>query len=519
MFDAKSYAPAGPVMKAFHESDKFFRLVAGPIGSSKTTGAGVAEVVFTAMLQKPQADGVRRAKVGVLRDTYRNLYATFIPTWQLWFPKDLGRFVGSDDRPAVHEFPLETPVGPCEITVEMRALGPNTVEAVCRGWELSGCYLDEMDLMPREALSFLAGRVQRYPQKQYRNSRGVWGTFNKPDTDHWLYDLCVESPPENLGFFDQPGGLLDGEPYRTNPQAENLVHLDDGYYEISAQGQPGWYVTRMLRNRWGASISGERIYPEFSDLHVSPVELQPPPRSTLTLCFDAGGTPAAAVLGREQSGRRICYGELVLVDPYDPKQRKLQQGVGPKRFGQTVKDWFWQRFPNCSIGSVYADPAAQYGADREAGEYSWIEIVGQELGVPVQAAPSNEIDLRHEAVRVGLRSLGFDGRPQLILNPSCKWLRRGFVSDYKWEEADPKQPGKKLKPQKSVTSHVHDALQYGMLGDIGRAGVTSGAAHDRWQPKKDAGVIGSATWADVTRMQARQQGGGPAYSSDFDLWK
>lgn len=503
--------------------------MAGPIGSAKTTGAAVAEAFFTGITQKPMNDGVRRAKVGILRDTYRNLYSTLIPTWFRWVPKDVGKFVGSDDRPAVHEISFDAPfvdgtrgLGRVELRVEMRALGNNNVEETCRGWELTGCYLDEMDLFPEEALSFLAGRVMRYPDKPFRVSRGVWGTFNKPDEDHWLYRKCVEEADlheqDDFGFFDQPGGLLPGgPPYRVNPAAENLANLDDDYYPRAAKGQPEWYIRRMLRNEWGASVSGELIYPEFrTELHMAPGELEPLPGQELTLGVDGGGTPAAVVMGRDVLGRRIIYAEVVLADPSDPRGRRLLTGVGPTRFEQALRDALFPRFNANPIKVAYADPSMFYGADREMGEYADIETIGQRLKIPVTPAPSNEIAIRLEAVRGPLISLGRDGRPQLVINPSCKWVRRGFASDYKWEERNPKQPGARLKPQKSATSHVHDALQYALLGDTGRAGVTGGPAYDRWQAKETTRPGEEGWMPEAIRAERRAQGGG--YRGDFNVW-
>ena len=108
-FDPRFYVPSGETVRRFHESTAFTRTMAGPIGSAKTTAAFVAEPFFTAMTQKPNNQGVREAKVGVLRDTYRNLYATLIPTWHAWVPKDFGHFTGSDDRPAKHDLEFMAP--------------------------------------------------------------------------------------------------------------------------------------------------------------------------------------------------------------------------------------------------------------------------------------------------------------------------------------------------------------------------------------------------------------------------
>lgn len=525
-FDLKTFRPAGPVLKRFHESSAFTRVVAGPVGSGKTGSAGCVEMVLGALVQRPMPDGVRRAKFGVLRDNYRNLYSQFIPSWFEWFPREIGNFVGSDDRPAMHTLHGDSPLGPWEIQVEMRALGVNSVEKTCRGWNLTGCFLDEADLMPQDAFSFLTGRVKRFPQKEFRVTKGVWATFNKPDVDHFLYDWCVDNPPEDFEFFDQPPGILDGgPPYLENPAAENRDRLDDDYYTMQAKNNPPWYVKRMVRNKWGASVAGEIVYPEFApELHMAAVELEPEPRSDIWLGLDGGGTPAAVIMGRDRYGRRIVYAEVVLVDPYDPKRRRLLYGVGPTRFTQALRDALYPRFSRCNIRLGYGDPSAFYGADREMGEFTDMETVGQRLGLPIMAAPSNEVGKRHEAVRGLLLKAMPVISPHargLVVNPSCTWLRRGFVSDFKWEERDPKKPGATLKVQKSSTSHVHDALQYGCLGDVGSAGVTAGEAFDRHRPSQVQNDYGNPIWRTIEETARRNTPGNVSgsYDSSFDLWK
>jgi len=528
MFDnIKTYVPS-PTLKRFHASSAFYRFVAGPVGSGKTAGAGCVEMALGALIQKPFPDKVRRVKFGVLRDTYRNLYSQFIPSWFEWFPRDMGRFVGSDDRPATHEFVMpDAPIfdaqgrvvdrGDCEITVEMKAMGANTVEQVARGWNLTGIFLDEMDNIPESSMGFLAGRVKRWPHKDYRVSKGVWGVFNKPDVDSWLYDWCVDSPRPDLDFFDQPGGLIEGT-LETNPLAENLERLDDDYYQVQAKNNPPWYVRRMIYNKWGASVAGEVVYDSFNpDVHVATIEMEPAAGSEIFLGLDGGGTPAAVIMGRDALGRRIVYAEVVMWDPNDPKRRRLMTGVGPRRFAQAIKDALFPRFRGCSLTIGYGDPAMLYGADRENGEYSMIEIIANELGVPVVAAPSNEIELRLDAVRGLLYPAGRP--PALIINPSCRMLRRGFSSDYKYEPRDPKAEGKRLRPQKTASSHVHDALQYGCLGDVGRAGVTAGAKYDRFQPKRGVEQAGWSMQNGILRPGG--YGGnssGTSYDAGFNVF-
>jgi hypothetical protein len=540
-FDPRKYIPGGPTLVRFHESDRFTRALAGPIGAGKTVAAGVAEPFYTAMVQKPDSDGVRTAIVGVLRDNYRNLYATTMKTWLDWVPREMGRFVGSDDRPAVHEFEFGAPwlpqhrmAGPggrCRLRVEWRALGTNSVEATCRGWELHGAFIDEADTVPETAPSFLAGRVKRGGRKETRVSRGVWMAFNKADVDHPLYTRCVEEAADHeansFGFYDQPSAILPGgPPYITNPEAENLHNLDADYYEVAARGQPEWYVRRMIRNMWGASIAGEPVFSEAA-VHAifSPVELEPEDGDELVIGLDGGGTPAAVVIGRSRRfpGRRIIYAEVVLTDPADPKGRRILHGVGPARFTEALGDLLASRFPRCRVLQAWGDPAAFYGADREYSDYSDLEKVCHKLGIPVLPAPSNTLALRHEAVR-GLigRANAHDGRPDLLINPSCRWLRRGFGGDYKWEARDPKQPGKALKVQKTNSSHAMEAAQYGLLGDQGRMGVVAGQAFDQQRPRMRLGADsfhqseGGVWMPDRPSMQGAPRGS--SYSSDWSPW-
>jgi hypothetical protein len=535
-----------PTLKRFHESRKFYRLVSGPVGSGKTAAAGCMEMIYGLLAQIPMPDGVRRARFGVLRDTYRNMYAQFLPSWWEWFPKEIGKFVGSDDRPFVHNIRFEhAPLfnshgqvvgyGPCELTVEGRALGTNSVEGVCRGWNLTGCFGDEFDLLPEEAYSYLAGRVKRWPRKPYRVSRGVWGVFNKTDVDHWIYKRCVEDydpddPNRSLDYFDQPPGLLPGT-LLTNPAAENLEWLDDDYYQVQVAGNKKWYVKRMVRNEWGASVAGNAIYEDFDeDRHYLPAEIEPPPGARLVLGFDGGGTPAIVVMGRLPNGRRIVYAEMVIFDADDAKKETLKSGVGSRRLIEAARALLWPRFRHCHIEICYGDPAAWYGADREMGEYSVVETLGQQLEIAVTPAPSNEIRLRLDAVE-DLLADGPDGQPMIVFNPSCRWLKRGFTRDYKWTVIDPKEPSKPVKPQKTKTSHIHDALQYACLGDVGRAGVLSGGKHDRHA--RDLSHLGHNGgppldgWGGLGGAQYHLENGilrpgsgarGNAYSSDFNVF-
>lgn len=531
-FDPRSYVPSSETMKRFHESTAFTRLVAGPYGSGKTTAMAVAEPFFTGMVQRPDSNGRRTAVVGVLRDTFRNLYKTTIQDWLRWVPKDFGHFTGSDDRPAIHDLEFDAPyidgtpgMGRVQLRVHFQALGANSVEAVCDGWALNGAFIDAATTVPIEALGYLGGRTKRAGEKHLRVSRGVWAGFNKPDVDHPLYQMCVEDAAtherDSIEFFDQPAGILPGgPPYKVNPAADNARWLDDDYYEVIARGRPDWWVRRFCRNQWGASFAGQPIFGEIDlDTIFLTQEHEPDPGDELVLGLDGGGTPAAVVMGRTRSGRRIIFAEVVITDPTDPKGKRLLTGVGPTRFAEAIGDVLSSRFARQRVTIAWGDPAAFYGADREKGEYSFMEKVQSLLRVPVQPTVSNELDLRLDAVRTLLNRINaHDQRRDLAVNPSCRFIRRGFSGDYKWAKADPLQPTKKLGKQNTASSHVMDALGYACLGDQGRAAIIAGGGFDLHRQTTTPSQGGWSLSDGGVLVPGQARAGQGSYSGDWNPW-
>ena len=142
----------------------------------------------------------------------------------------------------------------------------------------------------------------------------------------------------------------------------------------------------------------------------------------------------------------------------------------------------------------YADPSSDYGADKQAGEYSWLETMQHALGFPILAAPSNEIGIRLDAVKQPLGTL-IDGEPGFLLSPSCKVLRRGFNSKYCFVRVRGVNGDTyRDTPAKTDESHPHDALQYACLGTRGRYGVIH---NDR------PGAIGAPSRTVVPEMRVR----------------
>ena len=91
----------------------------GPIGSGKTSTV-LMKFMALAQRQKPSTrDGIRKFKFCVVRDTYRQLWRTTIPTWNTWMPQSVGTWQGAKDSPVIHTIRMNLADGTvCEVIAE-----------------------------------------------------------------------------------------------------------------------------------------------------------------------------------------------------------------------------------------------------------------------------------------------------------------------------------------------------------------------------------------------------------------
>jgi len=490
-----SYQASGPTVARFHASDAFMRFIMGPVGSGKT-GGELMERVYNAARQEPHPrDGVRRTKHAVVRDTYRNLEKTTIPSWHAWVPPSMGHWVGgSGGVPATHTLEFRLPDQTTVHTIiEFVGLGDNKIDVVLPGWEGSTAYLNEVDKLSIDVVTYLRGRVGRYPKVDvgagFRGCTrpGIDGDFNAPDTDHWLYDMLVENPMtledalalgvdlggrRPLDFFVQPSAMIkspDGR-YAINPKAENLRNLPAGYYERQILGQPDWYIRRMILNQWGASRDGEPVYPEYDDaVHLANYDLRAVPGLPLLLGADAGLQGAILVCQRLPAGTWLILDEIIAPET----------GMGAVKMGELLnrlladeyRDWVHARPRyNVQLESErlrardlpirgWGDPAGK-ARSSEDDDKSWMTTLSATSQVPFVPAPTNALTPRLEVVRNAL--MRKDG---IVVSRRCKVLRHGFNSGYRIKRIE--KGGSHHysdQPEKNRYSAPHDALQYVLLG-------------------------------------------------------
>lgn len=486
----------GPKASAFISSLALIVGLMGPVGGGKTV-AGIAKCFRIANAQNAVWDEVRkcyvkRCRIAAVRDTYPNLDRTLIKTWHQWVPKEIGKWSG--EAPRTHKFTINVgrpgTRGFHQIDMEMIfvAIGDHSVEDVLRGFELTALWLNEWDLLPPDLLEFGVGRIGRYPAAFEGGCAlaQIFGDFNAPDEDNHTYSLFVDKQidPELarvvmeeaggrrklIEFFEQPGGL--------DPGAENLENLPGGrnYYVKQAALMSPDKCRRMVHNKFGAVRDGMPVYPEFSNArHVAEAPLEPIKGLPLRIGIDAGLTPAAVI------GQHTKFGQTRLIAELATFLEKDDQlaAVGPTAFGEALADLLASRFPGFPVEFAAIDPSAAKGVDGSGNELSWLQTAAKVSKLKIRPAPvpNNDLTIRLEAVRRPLTKTIEGGQPALLICPTCKILRRGFNSGYKYRRTmlAGKEGRYENKPVKNQFSHVHDAAQYLMVtsgwGRMSGAGV------------------------------------------------
>lgn len=515
--DLKTYEAPGPVGAAFIESRGPIDIIMGPAGSGKTV-ASTVKGPWAAVNWFPVCkDGVIRVKLAAIRDTYRDLARTCLASWYEMFPPSHPFTVsheGGQDRPVRHRLEWatirENSRVKVEFQIEFGAIGDANLEAFIKGYQISLGWGNECDLLHERVLPLLLQRTGRYPAvdmispseldrvtKDYRAMlqrlgmkiddeetllpRCVWGDMNPPDIAHWSYVNCVEKELPGWKLFKQPSGL--------SAQAENRKGKPRSSYEMEASTMSEYDVRRYVHGEFGYARDTQPVYPEFSlQNHVADENLKPVQGIPLSIGLDAGGSPAGTIgqflpNGQNRVLREIC------ADP----------GTGPTRFGETFLEVLASDFAGFAIGEAFADPSSFYGADRQAGELAWVEIVARILNVSIMPAPSNEPALRHDAVRWYLTGFIDGNTPRYLIDPRCKRLIGGFAAHYKLTKQASAGQTDRLMVAKNEFSHVHDGEQYRCLGHRGRQGVIG-----------DVSQLGRAK--NVVSIQSRR------VRSDFNVW-
>lgn len=497
-FSPFDYTPPGPVGQEFLNSKFLTSFIMGPLGGGKTTACAFRRIIAATLApvawhpedRKP----TRMCRWVVLRDTFRSAEKTVLESWKQWFPKNFAgsKWAGGNDRPAVHTLRFMGTDGiRVEVVTEFAGLGENSIETLMKGREYSGAWLNEADTHAEGAIDDVEQRVGRYPSANILltvqeleelgrqlghpvvsglRQRQVIGDLNAPTVDNHVYKKFVKAPTKDRRLYIQPSGRSE--------QAENRFNLDPDYYDRIVRNQDEHFVKRMVDNEFGYSRHGKPVFEKFNRaVHVAKWRIDFEPRLQLGIGIDISMNTLnpAAVFGQAKGARIAFIDELY-----------LGHGVGAARFGEALRRKLDQDYPMATKIRIWADPASEYGADREGGQLAAIETLAAALELPILIpfGGSNELGMRLDAVKTELRGYHEPDSELLICPVKCPYLLEGFDGKYRFKRR-PETASTEYEEQPEKThpwSDVMDAGGYLIGGIRGRSAIIRNAAgreHER----------------------------------------
>lgn len=449
----------------------FVRGLMGPIGSGKSVTC-VLDLLMISLDQEPDADGIRRSRHAIIRNTYRELLDTTVETFFTWIDKDAGEWSTLNMLFKMKQ-PLEDGTE-AHIEFLFRALDkPQDIKKLL-SLELTGAWINEAREISKSVVDMVQGRVGRYPPPVLGPEATFFGLImdtNPPDSDHWWYDLFEEKIPHNHKLFKQPSG--------TDPKAENIHNLPRNYYSNMQAGKTQEWINVYVHGKYGFVSDGKPVYGEYNDdVHATQddliAEFKSDKRNMLYIGIDFGLTPAAAFGYITTAGAFHIIDELVTFDMGAVNfGRLLNQKINSEYFGHPTE--------------VYGDPAGDQRAQTD--EITPFMVLNSQ-GIMAVPTYTNDPIIRREAVAAYLQRLDFTAKPALQVGPGARMTRKAFSGGYKYRRLQV-SGGSRFQdvPDKNKYSHISDAVQYMFIGAVGGADVVGGFNNSKPLPQQDLGIV------------------------------
>jgi hypothetical protein len=450
-----TYRPPDQVIERFHASKALVRGLVGCRGSGKS-GACIMESLQGAAQQKPNHEGKRRTRFLVLRDTYRQLETTTIPSFMKWMGHGT-RLTGQYPIHGRTRIPL-----PDDTSIEMETIflamdGDNIIDNL-QSFETTFAWVNEARAIENSSVvNMIISSCGRYPSKDEEGCTSSYVVMdtNPCDEYHWWYKSHMDSTPSNWEFFAQESPLIylpQNEPvYKDDPQLY-APNPKATYARIQNKGYRYWldqipnasdaFIRTMIMGKYGTVVAGRPVYGQWwSEDCVSNQALDWNSTMPILIGIDTSGLHPAAVVGQVSGGSLKILRELRAENcPFDEFCEAMLTPMLAAEFRTNPII--------CSLDP--SNPRSGVGG-RTA------RAVLQGYGVDSVLAPSNRFDSRMGAVVKFLQRRG-----ALKIDPSCKLTITGFRGKYHYKKIEGSGAIDAYKPVPEKNSHadVHDALQY-----------------------------------------------------------
>lgn len=470
------YKPS-PTGSGFLASQAFIKLAMGPVGGGKSTLA-LMDLLARAVQQKP-FKGVRRTKMGILRNTMAQLKSTVKPMMDTWFVTMTDGRMGSwKHTENTFEMRFKLPDNTV-VHSEFVLLAADTPDDVRRllSLELSAGWVEECREVDPEVFAGLQGRVNRYPSRVAGGVTyaGVICSTNPPPLGGF-WQKTISAPPEGWEVFIQPPALLDDG--SINPDAENLENLAPDYYDNLVSGKTEDWVNVYLKNRFGAGDLGRPIYkgsykPSF---HESTKPLNPILQSLHPLIVGMdNGLQAAAAIGQQDMRGRVN----IMAEAYVPEDETMGVETFLDRLLLPLLRSRFPQFPNSQVLFVL-DPACFQRSQLD--ERTIADAVMKRGYRPIKAA-TNDPERRIQAVE-GLLTRAIDGGPGLLIDSNhCPHIIEALTWGHRYKTT--KSGLMTTQVDKTHHSHIGDAVQY--------LALHYNAAADPWNARPPRRAVARST--------------------------
>ncbi len=463
--------------------------IRGVPGSGKSVGCDW-RIRFDAEKQPPFWDDttkqwVRWSRWFFGRNTYPALKGTTLKDWLDWFPSVLTEVHESSPMKGVFECPsLHQDGSIVRIELAFYATDSENFMKDLDSLALSGAYFNEAAGISWEKIHKVQERVGRFKppgasaQGWKGLSFGVIMDTNTPVESSWWKELEQDKKPDRMIFFVQPPAMIrmkdefgkikyvrndeeNAKKYGMPGPAENVEHHNEGwdYYEKQLIGADEDYIKMRLLNQFGKSKDGLPIYPEWAnDIHRTDEEMEISKGLTLLVGMDFGRNPAAVFGQMTRMGQLRIFGELPAFNMSVP------QFVNELLLPKLMSDY---GFPYVNV-VCFGDPAGQNSG--EMYDIGCIEFLNNKgiPTIPPESLRNNDFNVRRDAV-ANLHRSNYKGTPSLLVSSACKMLIAGFNGDYCYRKQRTSDGSSKYseKADKNEYSHIHDALQYLVVGATG----------------------------------------------------
>jgi len=447
---------APPTCARFMRSTALIRIIAGPVGSGKTT-ACIWELFRRACEQHKGPDGIRRTRFAIVRQTLSQLKQTVLKDILYWM-KGIADYRVSENTIYIRvgDVQSEWVLIPLEDPEDQKRLLSS---------QLTGAWMSECIEIDAGLVGPIFGRCGRYPSAADGGATwyGVIGDTNMPSIGSEWHRLMELETPSTWQRWIQPGGMEDDaenlEWLLQNPETLKLPPDDPVrrargrvYYKNLLEGHGEDWVKRYVHAQYGDDPSGSAVFRQSFKLSFHVVdEVMPVHGHPLIVGQDFGRDPCSIITQLDHKGRLLILQEVVAEDI--GLELHIQRALRPALYDE--------RYMGRPV-AVVGDPA---GRDRSTIYEETTFDVMKRMGFMAFPASTNNVDARLRAVEAFFERQA-DGGPAIIIDKArCPRLIRALSGGYRFARMRSGQL--KPAPEKNEFSHIADALQYACLAAHG----------------------------------------------------